>query len=699
MPLKTELLTDQGLVSLVLRRWRTMGLTFGLVVASGLVAVQAMPKHYEASAKVLVMRTDQRLGGLNVMSDTLPELTNLTNPLYTQVELLRIYPVFAEAVRQLDLKDAEGRPLSAEALSKRLKVSPVGKTDLITVSFTSEDPEEAQRVVTAVCDAYLRHGDQYRREGVKDGLKLVDDQLETARKRLAKAENQLLAFKRGAGMVALNEEISASVGEMSGLNTEIRQRQIELARAEARAASLRRQLGMSSSQGLQAAAIAQNPRVQELQRQLAQAEASPLKSQGLGPAHPDLIALNARIAQLKRAIASEVRAQVGHSASANSLDDIRLGLLRDLAAAEAEVNAGRSSAATAEGRRRQLVSAMARFPGQEVTLGRLSREVNVASDIYRQLLQKREEARLSMAIAPTSARVIEPAVAPVTPKAPLKGPTGPVLLLAGLAAAFGAGALKDLLDRTARPQDLAGYLQALKIYAAVPTLAWHERRNGELLVGSEASPHYVEAIKALGIGLEEHFLGPNGAVIGISSTMAREGKSVTIANLALALSEAGHRVLLIDADFRRPRVEALFGLPSGPGLTEVLTEQATPAAVVRATGTIDVVTAGRVRMTAGLARLRHRLGPALDAWREDYDYVLMDLPPMVVMAEVVQAARHTDGLLMLANLHHVPPEALVAGVQQLQALRVPVVGLVALSQMVGQSRGGYYMIAGEGLIS
>jgi Mrp family chromosome partitioning ATPase len=169
--------------------------------------------------------------------------------------------------------------------------------------------------------------------------------------------------------------------------------------------------------------------------------------------------------------------------------------------------------------------------------------------------------------------------------------------------------------------------------------------------------------------------------------------------LALALAEAGHEVLLVDADMRRPRVGSLFGLVGGRGLTEVLTDKAKAMDVVRRAGTIDVVTAGEVRLESGLAKLRTRLAPALEVWRQQYDFVLLDLPPLVVLAEVVQVARQTDGVLMLANLHQVPAEALVAGVQQLQALSAPVVGLVAISQMIGQSKGGYYLIPGEGLIS
>lgn len=697
MPLWHHLSSQEGFPGLVARRWRTMALVLTLVLAAGTTYLQMTPPRYQATSKLLIMRTDQRLGGLNVMRDAMPKLTGDSNPLFTQVELLRIYPVFETAIRELGLRGPDGAPLAPEALARQLTILPIGQTDLIEVSYRSSDPQMAQRVVTAVCAAYMKHEERSRREGVQDGLKIVDEQLEAAKKRLEHAEKSLLGFKQGAGTVALGQEIQASVQELADLNTQLHARQIELARTRARAANLRAQLGMNSKEALEAIKIAQDPRIQGLQRQLMEAESSPLRTQGLGENHPEAIALNQRIAMLKRTIAAEVTALSGASAPVASLDSVRLELVRELAGAEAEIQAGQSSYAAATAHRTQLVSQMGRFPGQEVELGRLTREVNVASEIYQQLLQKREEARLNMAIAPTHARLIQPAELPTEPIAPLKGAGIPIILLASLAAACAAGLLKDTIDPRGLPPELAQSMRELKIFATVPALTRTERRQGDLIVGRQASPHYEEALKALAMAVESSLPGAGGRVLSLTSTAPREGKSTTLANLALALAGAGLRVLLVDADLRRPRVHVLFPADStGPGLSEVLQNPSLAEAAIQRSGPIDVVSSGRQPSIPNIAALKLHLGPAIETWRQHYDMVLLDLPPLACMAEVATAARQTDGLLMLANFQLTPPEVLIAGIQQLQALRVPVAGVVAISQMIGQSGyGGYYLIAGE----
>ncbi|MFP5501282.1 MAG: GumC family protein, partial [Candidatus Sericytochromatia bacterium] len=376
---------DQSFVSLLARRWRTVGVTFLVTAGAAGFALSCLPPRYEATSKLLIMKTEQRMGGVKVVEEVLPELSHTSNPLFTQVELLRVMPVFEEVIRTTGLKGPNGAPLAPQALAQRVKITPIDKTDLIAVSYVSSDPRQAQHVVQAIGETYLKYAEQYRMEGVRDGFKLVDQQLETANKRMLDAENQLLAFKRQSGTVALSEEIQASVASLSALNGEIRDRQIDLARARARATSLKRQLGMSAQQALKAAAIAQSPRIRALQAQLVEAESSPLRAQGLGSDHPEVVALNQRIAQLKQAIADDIRATGG--GSGQPLDEVRMGMIRELAAAEVEINANQAALSAAESRRRALVAGQSTLPDQEIQLARLTRETQVASEIYQQLLE------------------------------------------------------------------------------------------------------------------------------------------------------------------------------------------------------------------------------------------------------------------------------------------------------------------------
>lgn len=671
---------DPSLKSLLTRRWRSMSLTFGLALTVGTALLSVLPKQYLASSKLLVMRSDQRLGGMRVVNDAIPELTGASNPLYTQIELLRSNPVIEDAIFRLNMHTQDGSLVPVEQIARHLDVTSIKGTDLIEVQYHASDPERAQRIVSAICESYLRATEQFRRDGVRDGLKFLDEQLERAKARLVQTETKLASYKRQSGAIALGDEVPTTVHELGDLDTSIRQRTLDFEAARARAASLQRQLGMSSQAALEAAAVAQSPRMRAIQDQLLAAETSPLRSDGLADDHPDLIALNHRVTQLQRQLKEETTSLTGH-AHLQALDEVKQGLLQQLITAENDASAEAASLKAAEASRKQLIEQMAAIPGHELDLARLTQEVDVAREVYQGLLQKREEARLNLAIAPTYVRVVQRAEVPHQPDSPMRAQGLPVMILLSLAAAFGFGVLRDLLDRPKPSLELGAYVPELSIFATVPALSPQERRDHELVVKYGANEAYLEALRGLGLALEGHLDAPRGKVIALTSTMTGEGKSVTLANLALCLARAGNRVLLVDGDHRWPRVHELFGQPNAAqGLSDILIDGLLPSEAVLRLGEIDVVKAGSARLTSSVLRLKQQLKPTLDAWREQYDFVLLDLPPLLMFSEVTHFAKHADGVLLLANLLRVTPETLSMGMQQLQAVRIPLLGMVAISQ-------------------
>jgi|GEM_PF-2823604 len=714
---------DQGLLPLVRRRWRSMGLAFGLFFLGGTAYLVTAPKQYEASAMLLVMRSDQRLGGIKVLNDSLPELNTASRPLFTQVELMRVRPVFAETIRRLGLKEKDGKPLGVDTLARQVRVDPVKDTDVVTVTYDAHDPVQARDVVATLCEAYLKETERYRREGVKEALRYVDEQLSAARARLERTERALAAFKRDAGSVNLNEEIQTQVHQLGDLDALIRSRQIELKAARARAESLRRALGMSEQAASDASLLSASPTLKSLEEQLVAAQTSPLFSQGLAPGHPDMVALRQRIRLLEQQINQEIKSQVGHAAGLRAIDPVKTALLEQLTIAETEALSDQASLTAAQGSRGELSADMATLPNRELRMTHLTREVEVASQIDQQLLQKREEASLALAIAPTYAQVVQPAEVPRTPVEPLKGPAAPVLLVGAFALAFAVGVLRDLFGRPIEASELAGYLPNIRLFASLPALPRKELARGELVARRNACPDYLEAMRALGFALEDR-LGAGGKALALTSSVPGEGKSVTLANLAMTLAESGHRVLLVDADFRRPRVHRLFNLGHRrAGLSEVILGTARPDEAVNVCRFIDVVTAGRayslassakkapakpyiapgylqrLRAPARIARLKTHLAPVLDEWRQAYDYILLDLPPLVLFSEVAWFAKAVDGLLILANPQRVDPEVLVPKIQQLEAVRIPVLGAIAISRVAEPAHARYYLLSGEGAAS
>ncbi|MBM3268855.1 MAG: P-loop NTPase [Candidatus Sericytochromatia bacterium] len=678
---------------LLQRRWRAMAFTAAVVLVGGAFLLSAQAPRFETSGKLMVMRLDQRMGGVKVANDPVPELSDSSRPLFTQAQILASAPLLDEVVARLDLKSAAGQPLSAGELARRITVTPILNTDVIEVRGKGRSGEEASRIVSTLFEAYQRRIAEFRRAGVREGLRLIDEQLAAARGHLANAENKLLAYRRTAATVDLPEQIRRDVAQLADFDRDIQARHAESERARVRASKLQQQLGMRVRDAIAILSIEQNPRIRSLREQLIAAESSPLRSQGLGPENPQMLALERHTRSLRAQLKVALR---GDIAAATPLDEVRRGLVGTLLAAETDAQAAQAGLRVAQAGREALRARMVRYPDVALRTAQLEREVSVAAEVYRELLRRREEARISLSIAPHFAQVIQPPGLPQKPVAPLRGQAAPVLALLALAAAFGAGILRELFDRTMRPEDLATHLPSMRVLATVPRLKRSELRGGELVASGDTAPHFTDALRGLGLAIEDELPATPGKarVIGLTSATPGEGKSVTAANLALCLAESGHRVLLVDGDRHRPRVHDLFEIPERrAGLSEILQGQMAPEAAVQAAAGIHVVPAGGQRGSSRGTRLIKRIGPALDAWREQYDFILVDLPPMMMFAEVAHFARHTDGLLLLAAIERIAADTLSGAVKQLRTIRKPVLGLVALTRIGYTSQQRSYLAA------
>lgn len=691
-----ETTAEPGLTALVKRRWRAMALTTGLSLAVGIPMLFVLPKSYQASAKLLVMRTEQRFGGLGILHNSLPELGGTSQPLFTQVELIRLPTSLRRVIETLDLRNDKGELLAVDELDRRIRVAPIKGTDLIELSYRDRDPLLAQRVVEALCTVYLESTEATRRERVMAGVKIVDEHLETAQDRLQEAEARLQEFKQSLGSVSLDQEIRASVGGLNELDQLIRHRRLALESLQAKASSLRSRLRMSPQEAMEAVTLAQSPRIRSLQEQLVEAETSPLRTQGLAPGHPELVALDARITMLKRELSGEIQSLVGQDRSLSPLDEIQLGLLRELTSVEAEMQATQAGMAAAERSRAALSASMKQLPAHERTLERLQREVQIAGQIYQDLLHKRAQAQQHLSNAPSYAQLVQAPAIPERPLNPLGGQAATILLLASMGAGFGVGSLREATDRRISPSALAEYLPEIPLFCSLPYLSKAELRSGELVVKSLASPAYMRGLLTLGLGLENHLGGFGGKVLVMTSTSPGEGKSMTVANLALCLRDLGKRVLLVDADLRRPRLHTIFRQDRpGKGLAELLlTGRALPEAIRRKEG-IALVTAGTADVPLKQDKVWSQFQVLLDRWRTEYDVVLVDLPPLSIDAMVSRLAKHADGTIFLGNVQMMHPDVLLSGVHLLKNLDISPLAAVAISATSVPAESSYYVLASE----
>jgi capsular exopolysaccharide synthesis family protein len=310
------------------------------------------------------------------------------------------------------------------------------------------------------------------------------------------------------------------------------------------------------------------------------------------------------------------------------------------------------------------------------------------------------ETAVNSELAASNVRVIErPEVpqGPSKPKVPLNLTLG---LLAGVVMAAGAVFLCDYFDNSVKSsEEVEGFLQ-LPTLATIPNFALARRassrrlrgpedgsraaaaeangRGAELIVLSEPKSPAAEAFRSLRTAILFSAPATPPKVILLTSAGASEGKTVTSLNLATSLAEAGSRVLLIDVDLRRPSCHRVLGLVNDRGLSSFLSGQADFASVVRELDSprLSFVSAGPTPPNpaelVGSARMRD----TVEELRDEYDFIILDSPPVLPVTDAVVLGRDADGVVMVVKGHDTPRELLRRARDQLLQANVHLLGAV-----------------------
>ena len=331
--------------------------------------------------------------------------------------------------------------------------------------------------------------------------------------------------------------------------------------------------------------------------------------------------------------------------------------------------------------------------------------------------------RISNIIDGTSAKIVDSAVVPAGPSSPSYTKNGVIGFLIGFLLCAGSIALKVIFDTTIRSEEDIEQVCAHPVLSAVPNMQGGGKKKvrydyydvkkkkqskkqsakekakvqkqNESLIGSNTSFVATEAYKRLRTKLQFSFTDDGTSrVIGLSSALSGEGKSLTAVNLAYTLAQLNKRVIILDCDMRRPTLADKMSLNKKPGLSEYLTGQHEFKDVVQRYGgeeeeiAFHVISAGEnppnpVEMLSSL-----RMERLLDNLREAYDYILLDLPPVSEVTDAMAIAPKADGMLLVVRQDYCDRIVLNETVQQFAFINAKVLGVVF--NCTSENRGKYY---------
>lgn len=323
---------------------------------------------------------------------------------------------------------------------------------------------------------------------------------------------------------------------------------------------------------------------------------------------------------------------------------------------------------------------------------------NIANAIA-QILPK----RIKNIIDGTSAKVVESAIVPKNPSAPNYIKNAVTGFLLGFAASAVLVVLMELLDITIRKEEDITRCCANPVLAAVPDMEAMSKGGGYYygygkqaqpkpgakdskhteLVGGKISFAAAEAYKLLRTKLQFSFVDAEGCrVVGVSSALSGEGKSITSVNLAYTLSQLGLRVLLIDCDMRRPSVADKLPIKKTPGLSDFLTAQGPSESLIQLCGikrdenAFHAISSGRTPPNPMELLSSKKMEKMISKLRESYDYIILDLPPVGEVGDALAAAKLTDGMLVVVRQNYCDRISLNAAVRQFAFVDTKILGVV-----------------------
>lgn len=586
-------------VNVLLRRIWYVLLSVLTVLAPVIYYNQTASPTYEASTTLIF--EEPRATIATSTSDEFYRSGSILN----QIQEIKSRSVAREVVQSLPKKVLDKIPLPesipedfnkmsyyAAKIRKNIDAMPVAESDVIKVTGQAGDPFSAMKITNTVADVVMERNLRLRRQEVSGVRALIEEQLTNYKEMLNEAEIKLKAFKQRNQVTSLDQEVQELLRRVTSLDVHYKETTASRKKTQERLNVLNQMITEQRAEMGPSIADITAPYVQRLKADLMQvrSEYTTLQLQGYSENHDKMIELREDMERLRNNISEEA---IKIAETNNIIDP--LSHMEELFREKFKLELDLETLKTQE---RSLLNSVQQYdrnlralPNKEFALARLTRERDVRNNIYMMLSQKREEARITEAEKIGNLRIIDRAElpkGPITPRVKLNLFVG---LILGLTVGIGLAFFMESLDTTIKTPEEVEKKIGLPVVGSIPKIratglkARAVDSNSDINVQiGDSSSHGLrlitygmpsapasEAYRSLRTNLQFADLPTPLRTLLITSSGPREGKSTTVANLAVTTAQMGISTLLIDADLRKPMVHRFFNVPREPGLADILT--------------------------------------------------------------------------------------------------------------------------------
>ncbi|HSJ65536.1 MAG TPA: polysaccharide biosynthesis tyrosine autokinase [Gemmatimonadaceae bacterium] len=551
------------------------------------------------------------------------------------------------------------------------------QTNIIEISYTGTDPYTVMLVTNAVADAYREYASENRMQEAAGRAAIIERSLQDQRRRLDSAQREVELFKRGNRLSNVSAEQAELIGAIARFEAERDAALIErgvyeqlmgrVSAADTSTEELRRLAGSE--------AVRSNPYVNQLYEQWFELRKKheELRAAGKVSPHPEARAVDSLIAGTK--------ANLQH-ASGLYLQGLQ-SRLQSLGARIAS-----------------LRGEMTRYPGLEAQEQKLAADLRMIQTVYDELQSEYQRARIAEQVRDEFVEIVDEAPRPGAPIAPNRKRIYLTAMIFGALLGLASAVAVEQLDDSVKSPDEARERFDLTVLGTIPQIkeAGAARRLADgashrLVTHLDPRSPVAEAYRSLRTNLAFARAHEALKTIVLTSPGPADGKSTTVANLAITFAQQGQRTLLIDADLRRAVLDKLFGAPREPGLTDVLVGRVPLAQVLSETAITNLHVLGSGPFPPNPSELlgSQAMRDVLRDAQAEFDIVLLDSPPLLAVTDAAVLSTMVDGAILVVRMGSTPRTSVRRAISQLQTVHGRLVGTVLndVDFRAGLYGGGY----------
>lgn len=649
-----------------------------VIVGAIAIATLRSTRIYEAIGSIAINKPDTFLnfkdgqnGGVSYEDPT---------DLDTEVHILRSDLLALQVMRELNMDNDQTAPAStglqttdtlqsdspkmSELLGgfkNRLTVALEPNTRIIEIRFRSPNPDRAAQVVNTLMHTYVEQNFKTRFESTMQASDWLSKQLVDLQIKVETSQEKLVKYQKEHNILGIDEKQNIITSKLDELNKSLTEAEADRMEKE----SVFRLVQNNETDPASAATIGNNisqtsganttsSLLEKLQEQEAdlKIQIAQLNTQ-FGPSYPKVAQLNNQLKEIDTQTQAELR-----KVSSRLRGDYMASLQREQMLREAM--------------EKQKTEAN-KLNESAIEYSLLKRDLETNRTLYEGLLEKLKEAGVAAGLRSNNFRLVDAARKPTTPTEPNIPRNLSFALALGLTAGVGLAFVLEALDNTVCTPEQAQAISALPSLGMIPLgsligevgaprLAVATSKEAvELVTQARPQSQMAESYRALRTSLLLSSLGTPPKVILVTSALPQEGKTTTSMNTAIVLAQKGSRVLIIDADLRRPSVHKALGMGPRTGLSNVLTGSAQlHQAIVHSTviPTLFVLTAGTPPPNPAELLASTNMRDVLNELREQYDHIVIDTPPTLSVTDAVLMSTSADSVVLVIRSGQTTRQAL-----------------------------------------